>query len=201
MEKCYGLSSQEVENSQRKHGRNVLPKPAKKSFADKLLENLKDPMIKILLVALLINVIFVYSGHSDWVETVGIFVAIMLAVLVSTWSEYSNENAFQRLQAEASRTLCKVWRDGKLQSISAEDVVVGDVVILEAGDKLPADGFLLEGRLAVDQATLNGESEPAKKISREIEENVSDKLELGKNAQGSGETCTCAKAATKNPNL
>ena len=146
MEKCYGLSSQEVENSQRKHGRNVLPKPAKKSFADKLLENLKDPMIKILLVALLINVIFVYSGHSDWVETVGIFVAIMLAVLVSTWSEYSNENAFQRLQAEASRTLCKVWRDGKLQSISAEDVVVGDVVILEAGDKLPADGFLLEGR-------------------------------------------------------
>lgn len=201
MEKCYGLSSQEVENSQRKHGRNVLPKPAKKSFADKLLENLKDPMIKILLVALLINVIFVYSGHSDWVETVGIFVAIMLAVLVSTWSEYSNENAFQRLQAEASRTLCKVWRDGKLQSISAEDVVVGDVVILEAGDKLPADGFLLEGRLAVDQATLNGESEPAKKISREIEENVSDKLELGKNAQGSGETCTCAKTATKNPNL
>ena len=96
MEKCYGLSSQEVENSQRKHGRNVLPKPAKKSFADKLLENLKDPMIKILLVALLINVIFVYSGHSDWVETVGIFVAIMLAVLVSTCLLYTSPSPRDR---------------------------------------------------------------------------------------------------------
>ena len=166
--KQYGLSSTEVAASTKQHGKNILPQPPRQGFAQKLLENLQDPMIRILLVALLINVVFVYSGHGDWVETAGIFVAILLAVLVSTWSEYSNENAFQRLQEEASRSKCKEWRDGAPMSILVENVVVGDAVIVEAGDKLPADGYLVSGELKVDQAALNGESEPALKISREI---------------------------------
>ncbi|MGM9583852.1 MAG: calcium-translocating P-type ATPase, PMCA-type [Phascolarctobacterium sp.] len=173
----YGLSSQEVQESKGRYGRNILPTPPRQSFMSKLGDNLQDPMIKILLVALLINVAFIYSGHSDWLETAGIFFAIVLAVLVSTWSEYSNENAFQRLQAEASRTTCKVWRDGEPQSLPIEEIVVGDVVILEAGDKVPADGIVLAGKLEVDQAALNGESEPITKISREI----------GKEAKESGE--------------
>ena len=164
----YGLNSQQVQRSQALHGRNILPQPQQQSFLKKLGENLQDPMIKILLVALLINMVFAYSGQGDWVESIGILVAILLAVLVSTWSEYSNENAFQRLQAEASRTQCKVWRDGKPQAIPVEEVVVDDAVILQAGDKVPADGCLLEGKLQVDQSTLNGESEPAEKISRAI---------------------------------
>ena len=164
----YGLNSQQVQRSQVLHGRNILPQPQQQSFLKKLGENLQDPMIKILLVALLINMLFAYSGQGDWVESIGILVAILLAVLVSTWSEYSNENAFQRLQAEASRTQCKVWRDGKPQAIPVEEVVVDDAVILQAGDKVPADGCLLEGKLQVDQSTLNGESEPAEKISRAI---------------------------------
>ena len=164
----YGLNSQQVQRSQVLHGRNILPQPQQQSFLKKLGENLRDPMIKILLVALLINMLFAYSGQGDWVESIGILVAILLAVLVSTWSEYSNENAFQRLQAEASRTQCKVWRDGKPQAIPVEEVVVDDAVILQAGDKVPADGCLLEGKLQVDQSTLNGESEPAEKISRAI---------------------------------
>lgn len=164
----YGLSSQEVQESKRRHGQNILPAPSRQSFMSKLRDNLQDPMIKILLVALLINVAFIYNGHSDWLETLGIFVAIALAVLVSTWSEYSNENAFQRLQAEASRSSCKVWRDGEPQSLPIEEIVVGDVIMLEAGDKVPADGIMLAGKLEVDQAALNGESEPVTKISREI---------------------------------
>lgn len=164
----YGLSSQEVQESKRRHGQNILPVPPRQSFMSKLRDNLQDPMIKILLVALLINVAFVYNGHSDWLETLGIFVAIVLAVLVSTWSEYSNENAFQRLQAEASRSSCKVWRDGEPRSLPIEEIVVGDVIMLEAGDKVPADGITLAGKLEVDQSTLNGESEPVTKISREI---------------------------------
>ena len=164
----YGLNSQQVQRSQLLHGRNILPQPQQQSFLKKLGENLQDPMIKILLVALLINMVFAYSGQGDWVESIGILVAILLAVLVSTWSEYSNENAFQRLQAEASRTQCKVWRDGKPQAIPVEEVVVDDAVILQAGDKVPADGCLLEGKLQVDQSTLIGESEPAEKISRAI---------------------------------
>lgn len=166
--KQYGLSSTEVAASTKQYGKNVLPQPLRQGFAQKLRDNLQDPMIRILMVALMINVLFVYSGHGDWVETIGILLAIMLAVLVSTWSEYSNENAFQRLQEEASRSKCKVWRDGAPMSILVENVVVGDAVIVEAGDKLPADGYLVSGVLKVDQAALNGESEPALKISREI---------------------------------
>ena len=126
-------------------------------------------MIKVLLVALAINMLFAYMGQADWVETMGILLAILLAVIVSTWSEYSNENAFQSLQEEASRGSCKVWRDDEPTSIPVEEVVVGDAVILEAGDKLPADGYLVQGELQVDQAALNGESEPLQKISREIQ--------------------------------
>lgn len=166
--KQYGLSSTEVASSTKQYGKNILPQPPRQGFAQKLRDNLQDPMIRILMVALMINVLFVYSGHGDWVETIGILLAIMLAVLVSTWSEYSNENAFQRLQEEASRSKCKVWRDGAPMSILVENVVVGDAVIVEAGDKLPADGYLVSGELKVDQAALNGESEPALKISREI---------------------------------
>lgn len=170
----YGLNSQEVEVARQKYGKNILPEPPRHSFGEKLWGNLQDPMIKILLVALAINVVFVYSGQGDWLETAGILVAILLAVLVSTWSEYSNENAFQRLQEEASRTSCKVWRNGGPQSLPIEELVVGDAVLLEAGDKLPADGLLIEGSMQVDQAALNGESEPARKISREIKQESID---------------------------
>ena len=166
--KQYGLKNSEVAASKKLYGSNILPQPARQSFAHKLWENMQDPMIKILLVALGINMVFVYMGQADLVETLGIMIAILLAVLVSTWSEYSNENAFQRLQEEASRSSCKVWRDGRPKSIFVEEVVVGDAVILESGDKLPADGYLVKGELKVDQAALNGESEPALKISREI---------------------------------
>lgn len=166
--KQYGLKNSEVIASKKLYGSNILPQPARQSFANKLWENMQDPMIKILLVALGINMLFVYMGLADWVEALGIMIAILLAVLVSTWSEYSNENAFQRLQEEASRSSCKVWRDGSPTSVFVEEVVVGDAVILESGDKLPADGYLVKGELQVDQAALNGESEPVKKISREI---------------------------------
>ena len=166
--KQYGLKNSEVIASKKLYGSNILPQPARQSFAHKLWENMQDPMIKILLVALGINMLFVYMGQADWVEALGIMIAILLAVLVSTWSEYSNENAFQRLQEEASRSSCKVWRDGSPTSVFVEEVVVGDAVILESGDKLPADGYLVKGELQVDQAALNGESEPMQKISREI---------------------------------
>lgn len=162
--KKYGLTNEEVEASLRKYGNNALSQPPRTTFLQKLLENFQDPIIRILIFALLVNIIFVYMGHGDWVETIGIFAAIILATFVSTWSEYSNENAFQKLQEEASRIRCKVWRDGEPIEISIDDIVVGDAVIIESGDKIPADGILLDGALKLDQAALNGESEEAEKI-------------------------------------
>lgn len=160
----YGLSSEQVQQSLREHGNNTLPTPPRESFWQKLLENFQDPIIRILILALLVNVVFVYMGHGDWIETAGIFVAILLATFVSTWSEFNNENSFQKLQEEASRIRCKVWRDGEPVEIAIDDIVVDDAVILEAGDRVPADGVLLEGELKLDQSALNGESEEAKKL-------------------------------------
>lgn len=161
--KKFGLTSQQVQASLDKHGNNTLSQPQRDTFLDKLLDNFKDPIIRILLFALLVNVVFVFMGHGDWIETCGIFLAILLATLVSTYSEYSNENAFQKLQEEASRIRCKVWRDGEPVEIHIDDIVVGDAIILEAGDKIPADGILLSGDVKLDQAALNGESEEAHK--------------------------------------
>ena len=162
--KKFGLNSEQVRTSLEKFGNNTLSQPPRDTFLDKLLDNFKDPIIRILLFALFVNVVFVFMGHGDWIETCGIFLAILLATLVSTYSEYSNENAFQKLQEEASRIRCKVWRDGEPVEIHIDDIVVGDAVILEAGDKIPVDGILLSGDVKLDQAALNGESEEAHKL-------------------------------------
>lgn len=158
-----GLTSEEAAQSLKKYGNNALSKPPQQTFFEKLLDNFRDPIIRILIVALLVNVVFVYMGHADWVETVGIFAAIILATFVSTWSEYSNENAFQKLQEEASRITCKVWRDGVPTEIRIDDIVKGDAIQLESGDKVPVDGVLLDGDMKLDQSVLNGESEEAEK--------------------------------------
>lgn len=162
--KKFGLNSEQVRTSLEKFGNNTLSQPPRDTFLDKLLDNFKDPIIRILLFALFVNVVFVFMGHGDWIETCGIFLAILLATLVSTYSEYSNENAFQKLQEEASRIRCKVWRDGEPVEIHIDDIVIGDAVILEAGDKIPVDGILLSGDVKLDQAALNGESEEAHKL-------------------------------------
>lgn len=160
----FGLTNTEVQESLSKHGNNALTQPPRETFWDKLWQNFQDPIIRILILALLVNIVFVYMGHGDWIETLGIFVAIILATFVSTYSEYSNENAFQKLQEEASRIRCKVWRDGEPIEVHIDDIVVGDAVILEAGDKIPVDGILLDGDVKLDQAALNGESKEAHKL-------------------------------------
>ncbi|MFA7068048.1 MAG: calcium-translocating P-type ATPase, PMCA-type [Acidaminococcaceae bacterium] len=161
--KHFGLTSAQVQESLTKNGNNSLTQPPKETFLHKLWLNFQDPIIRILIFALLINIVFVYTGHGDWIETAGIFLAIILATFVSTYSEYSNESAFQKLQEEASLISCKVWRDGAPTEVHIDDIVVADAIILQAGDKIPVDGILLDGEIKVDQATLNGESEEANK--------------------------------------
>lgn len=161
----FGLSSQEVEESRRQYGTNALSEVERESFWSKLKDNFGDPMIKILVVALIINVILTFFGQTEWYESVGIAVAVIIATFVSTYSEYKNEGAFQKLQEEASRIVCKVYRDGEVVEIHIDEIVVGDAVLLQSGDKVPADGYLIDGALSVDQSVLNGEAKEAKKIA------------------------------------
>lgn len=158
-----GLTKEEVIASKEKYGDNSLTEQKRNGFFKTLLGNFLDPMIIILVVALAINVFFAIIGKASWLETIGIAAAVLIATLVSTFSEYRNENAFHKLQEEASRILCKTYRDGILEQIPINELVVGDIVLLQTGDKIPADGFIVDGTIKVDQSVLNGESLEATK--------------------------------------
>lgn len=162
-----GLTDQQVKESREKNGTNSLTEKERESFLDKLKDNLGDPMIKILIFALIISSIFAFLGKADWIETLGILFAISATTYISTWSEYRNENTFAKLQEEASRIMVKVMRNGVLTEIKIDDLVVGDIIKLQNGDKIPADGIMREGEISVDQSSLNGESKECHKYATE----------------------------------
>ena len=121
-----------------------------------------DPIIKILLIALAIKIIVLFRNF-DWYETIGILIAILLASFISSISEYGSEQAFNRLQEESIKIKVKVRRNNEVVEVSLSDIVVGDIVILNSGDKVPADGYLIKGNLSLDESALNGETKEVKK--------------------------------------
>lgn len=159
-----GLTQEEVSASRKKYGNNLFTKKKRRSFFIKYLDSFSDPIIKILLVALGVNVLLMFHTHNV-LETVGIGIAVFLSTFVSTLSEYGSETAFLRLQQEAEKLLCRVKRDGVLKELPIGEIVVGDIVYLEAGEKIAADGILLSGSLRVDESALNGESKETRKES------------------------------------
>ena len=163
--KLTGLSAKQVEESRQKHGANTLTQIPPDPLWKKILEGFKDPMIMILLVALVVQVVLFFLGETEWFEPVAILVAIMIANGVASVSESKQEGKASALKAEEeAKEMAKVLRDGKLQEIHVSEVVVGDIVYLQAGDKIPADGIIVDGAVKVDQAALNGETEEADKI-------------------------------------
>ncbi len=162
--KLNGLSASQVEESRKQHGTNTLTQIPPDPLWKKILEGFKDPMIMILLVALVVQVVLFFMGQAEWFEPVGILVAIMIANGVASISESKQEGKASALKAEEeAKEMAKVIRDGKLEEIHVSEVVVGDIVYLQAGDKIPADGEIVEGGIKVDQAALNGETEEADK--------------------------------------
>jgi len=163
--KFNGLNSNEVEESRKKNGSNQLTQIPPDPLWKKILEGFKDPMIMILLVALIVQVVLFFLGQAEWFEPVGILVAIMIANGVASFSENKQEGKASALKAEEeAKETAKVIRDGKITEIHVNDIVVGDIVYLQAGDKIPADGEIVDGNIKVDQAALNGETEEAEKI-------------------------------------
>lgn len=161
-----GLTDEEVLINRKKYGTNELTKIKQKTFFKIFLESLGDPIIKILLIALGIKILFIFSKY-DWYETIGIAIAVMLASLISTISEYGSEAAFKRLQEDASKTKVKVYRNNTLQELIINDIVVGDIIKLSTGDSIPADGILISGNLTCNEASLTGESKDIKKNTKD----------------------------------
>lgn len=177
-----GLTAKAVEESRQAFGANTLTQIPPDPLWKKILEGFKDPMIMILLVALVIQIVLFFLNQAEWFEPVGVLVAILIANGVASISESSQEGKASALKAEEERKeIAKVIRDGALTEIHVSDVVVGDIVFLQAGDKIPADGEIIEGVIKVDQAALNGETEEATKrptLSSEVTYDVKDLLNV-----------------------
>lgn len=155
--KINGLTSQQVQESRTKHGENIITPPKKTPLWKLFLEKFNDPVIKILLVAALLSFgISVIEGH--YAETIGIFVAILLATGVSFFFEMDAAKKFDLLNQVSEDVLYKVIRDGVIVEVVKREIVVGDVVILDTGEEIPADGTLVESTaLSVNESTLTGE--------------------------------------------
>ena len=179
-----GLSDNAVSESRKIYGANVVTTQEAEGFFDKLRTNLKDPIIVILIVALAVTVFLAAMGFAPWYEGLGIAFAVVMATLIATWSEYSNENEFQRLLEEASKVKVKVFRNSKLVEILIDDLVVNDLVLLQPGDTVPADGYLLTGEIELNESALTGESETVKKTGADDEKHseAEEKYEMSRAA-------------------
>ena len=179
-----GLSDNAVSESRNIYGANVVTTQEAEGFFDKLRTNLKDPIIVILIVALAVTVFLAAMGFAPWYEGLGIAFAVVMATLIATWSEYSNENEFQRLLEEASKVKVKVFRNSTLVEIFIDDLVVNDLVLLQPGDTVPADGYLLTGEIELNESALTGESETVKKTGADDEKHseAEEKYEMSRAA-------------------
>lgn len=152
-----GLTEKEVEDSRLKYGSNMLTPPKKESMLKLFLEKFTDPVIKILLVAafLSLGISFV---HNEFYETIGIFFAILLATGISFWFEMDANRKFDILNQVNDDTLIKVYRDGQIREVGKKELVVGDVIVLETGEEIPADCELIESvQLSANESCLTGE--------------------------------------------
>ena len=160
-----GLTAAEVEANRTQYGANVLTPPRRKSLWRLYLEKYEDPIIRILLVAALVSLVLAFVEH-DFVETIGIILAVLFATTVGFYFERDAARKFDVLTALDEEQPVKVLRDGIIQQIARHDVVVGDVVIVETGDEIPADGTLFEAiDLQVDESSLTGETLTNKSLS------------------------------------
>ena len=171
MKNFKGLTSAEVQASKNAHGDNRLSSKEANSLLSIFIEAFQDQWILILLAALGLKIIFNFVGmifpaigEANWYEAISLIFAILMSTGFSAISQYHNEQKFNTLQEEASKTNAKIYRDGKLKEVLVDDIVKGDQILLQSGDKVPVDGIILEGELKVNQAVLNGESEDAKKL-------------------------------------
>lgn len=161
--KYNGLTDKEVLNSRDKYGSNAIPDSEPTTFWDEFKETFKDPMIKILLAIAALMIVMFFFGYAEIYEPLGTIVAVLVVAFVSAKTGVASDTKYRELKNSTKKDQCKVYRNGLVTVIDMDDVVVGDKVLLQPGDKIPADGILVSGSLKVDNSALNGEAEECNK--------------------------------------
>lgn len=143
----------------------MIPESEPTTFWDEFKETFSDPMIKILLVIAGIMFVMFFMGYAEIYEPLGTCVAILVVAFVSAKTGVASDTAYRKTKASIKKDLVKTYRDGVLKEIVIDDIVVGDIVVLQSGDKIPADGLVVDGTIKVDNSALNGESEDCRKVA------------------------------------
>lgn len=161
----HGLNPQEVEESRKKHGSNEIPDSEPTTFWDEFKETFNDPMIRVLLAIAALMIVMFFFGYAEIYEPLGTIVAVLIVAVVSAKTGVASDTKYRELKESTKKDQCKAYRSGAVAVIDVDDVVVGDKVLLQSGDKIPADGILVSGNLRVDNSALNGEAEECKKTA------------------------------------
>lgn len=167
--KFNGLTDSQVEESRKKHGSNVIPDSEPATFWGEFKESFKDPIIRLLLAITFLMIVMYFFGYTQIYEPLGIVVAVIIVAIVNAKTGVASDSKYRELKGNSEKDKCKVYRNGMITVIDVDDVVVGDKVLLQSGDKVPADGLLVSGNLKVNNAALNGEAEEC--LKTEADEN------------------------------
>lgn len=158
-----GLTSEQVLDSRAKYGSNKLPEKKLKTAWDFFKETFEDRLNQILMAMMIVFTILAVSGQGSFSEPLGIFVVLLAIAIISTRTGLKSQKSTKELKDKTSVHYCNVLRDGEVKHINTDNIVVGDVVLIESGEAIYADGFLVDGKVSVDNSVLNGESKECKK--------------------------------------
>ena len=164
MKKINGLTNAEVEEVRAYFGDNKIAEAEPKKFWNEWIANFEDPMLKLLVVITALMAVIAAFGFTEWFEVIGILISVTIVTLISTKTAMVSDGEYRKLKEENSHETCKVYRNGQIEIIDINDLVVGDFVLVQSGEKIHADGFLYDGSIKVDNSALNGESDEVKKI-------------------------------------
>ncbi len=174
--KYNGLTDKEVEQSRQSNGSNIIPDSKPTTFWQEFKETFGDPMIKILVFIAVLMIIMYFFDYADIYEPLGTITAILIVAFVSAKTGVASDTKYRQLKDSAEKDHCKVYRNGVVTVIDVDDVVTGDKVLLQSGDKIPADGILICGDLRVDNSALNGEAEECKKFAADEKTEFKDEI-------------------------
>ena len=166
----YGLKSSEVEKQREKYGSNKLPEKKLKTWFQFFMETFKDHINQILLAMMIVFTVIAVFGQGSYSEPIGVAVVLLAIALLGMNTGLKSQKSTKELKDRTSVHYCNVIRNEKIEHINTNDLVVGDLVIIQSGEAIHADGYLVEGNVKVDNSVLNGESEPCKKSTWDKED-------------------------------